>query len=162
MQVLFAGGDSGNRTHDLLNAIQALYQLSYIPICFFGRCEEQTCAELLPRRFSAFLPSRLLAFDGADGAAFFAGAAVNADIGIDLILSIALRNRVYGASIRASAAGDAIFRNFMCHDLLPPNNFFSTCKSKPLRFCRFYYNINFYIRKDLARGYFQIFSTFFC
>ena len=28
------GGDSGNRTHDLLNAIQALYQLSYIPMKF--------------------------------------------------------------------------------------------------------------------------------
>ena len=29
---VLCGGDSGNRTHDLLNAIQALYQLSYIPV----------------------------------------------------------------------------------------------------------------------------------
>ena len=42
------GGDSGNRTHDLLNAIQALYQLSYIPVWVRphgGRRKEQTCAE---------------------------------------------------------------------------------------------------------------------
>ena len=28
----FCGGDSGSRTHDLLNAIQALSQLSYTPL----------------------------------------------------------------------------------------------------------------------------------
>lgn len=27
-------GDEGNRTPDLLNAIQALYQLSYVPVRF--------------------------------------------------------------------------------------------------------------------------------
>ncbi len=32
MQLLLFGGDSGDRTHDLLNAIQALSQLSYTPI----------------------------------------------------------------------------------------------------------------------------------
>ena len=29
----FSGGDGGDRTHDLLNAIQALSQLSYAPVC---------------------------------------------------------------------------------------------------------------------------------
>ena len=31
---LFASGDGGSRTHDLLNAIQALSQLSYAPEIF--------------------------------------------------------------------------------------------------------------------------------
>ena len=31
---LFFGGDKGTRIPDLLNAIQALYQLSYTPMCF--------------------------------------------------------------------------------------------------------------------------------
>ena len=31
------GGDSGARTHDLLNAIQALSQLSYIPVFYLTR-----------------------------------------------------------------------------------------------------------------------------
>ena len=30
--VFFYGGDGGSRTHDLLNAIQALSQLSYTPV----------------------------------------------------------------------------------------------------------------------------------
>ena len=29
---LFSGGDKGSRTPDLLNAIETLYQLSYIPM----------------------------------------------------------------------------------------------------------------------------------
>ncbi len=29
---LFTGGDKGSRTPDLLNAIETLYQLSYIPV----------------------------------------------------------------------------------------------------------------------------------
>ena len=33
MDVLFLGGDKRDRTADLLNAIQALSQLSYTPIC---------------------------------------------------------------------------------------------------------------------------------
>lgn len=83
----------------------------------------KTCAENTFRagRF-IFYAFRLLPFDRADGAALFASAAVDADIGIDLILGVALRNRIHGASICASAAGDAVFRNFMCHILLPPNN----------------------------------------
>ena len=30
--LIFIGGDKGSRTPDLLNAIETLYQLSYIPI----------------------------------------------------------------------------------------------------------------------------------
>ena len=30
------GGDGGDRTHDLLNAIQALSQLSYAPECLYS------------------------------------------------------------------------------------------------------------------------------
>ena len=34
MDLFIFGGDSGDRTHDLLNAIQALSQLSYTPIWY--------------------------------------------------------------------------------------------------------------------------------
>ena len=33
LSTCFFGGDGGDRTHDLLNAIQALSQLSYAPEC---------------------------------------------------------------------------------------------------------------------------------
>ena len=112
--------------------------MSYIPVkirsdtprifVFQFMQKNKTCAESLPRRLSRFILC-LLAFDRADGASFFASAAIDAHIGIDLVLCIALGNRVYGAGIRASAAGNAIFRNFMCHDLLPPNDLFSTAKA---------------------------------
>ena len=32
VKCIFFGGDKGSRTPDLLNAIETLYQLSYIPI----------------------------------------------------------------------------------------------------------------------------------
>ena len=55
----FGGGDSGNRTHDLLNAIQALYQLSYIPIfsSFYGKtCAEPRSAQVICRILLNYSP----------------------------------------------------------------------------------------------------------
>ena len=144
------GGDSGNRTHDLLNAIQALYQLSYIPILFiflnlpriamglprFGNGlyisfrKDKNLRGNFPRRFLLFFVGPLLlAFDGADRASFFARTAIDANVRIDLVLRISLGNRVHRAGFGASAAGDAIFGNFMCHDHLPPKNFDLSAKS---------------------------------
>ena len=115
------GGDKRTRTVHLLNAIQALYQMSYIPVIYYSflLCRIANAVKLArsfpPRnRFYRRLQT-LFAFDRADGATVFAGTAVDADVRIDLILGIALRNRVHGAGIRTSAARNAIFRNFMCH-----------------------------------------------
>ena len=133
--------------------------MSYIPVkirsdtprifVFQFMQKNKTCAESLPRRLSRFILC-LLAFDRADGASFFASAAIDANIGIDLVLRIALGNRVYGAGIRASAAGNAIFRNFVRHDLLPPNRLYGTSRSH-------YYIIP---RKN-SKGFLRRFSDFF-
>ena len=40
MDVLFFGGDKRDRTADLLNAIQALSQLSYTPKCVCSPTEQ--------------------------------------------------------------------------------------------------------------------------
>ena len=123
------GGDKRTRTVHLLNAIQALYQMSYIPIfniiCTLpARPSLCAAAKLFPcAEFSAqgCFFTRLLRFDRADRATFFAGAAVDAHVRIDLILGISLRNRIDRAGIRARTAGNAIFRNLVSHCTLPPN-----------------------------------------
>jgi hypothetical protein len=46
--------------------------------------------------------------------------ALDALIGIDFILAIALADSVYGTSLSTSATSDAIVGNFVCHDYIPP------------------------------------------
>lgn len=102
------------------------------------------------RAESSVLNRSVFRFDRADGAAVFTGSAIDADIRIDLILRVSLRNRVHRASIRASAAGNAIFRNFVRHDLLPPNRLYGTSRG-------YYYIIT---RKN-SKGFLRRFSDFF-
>ena len=45
-----------------------------------------------------------------------AGTAVNAGIGIDLVLSISLRDSSYGANLRTASALYTCIRNLICHD----------------------------------------------
>ena len=138
--LFWLGGDSGNRTHDLLNAIQALYQLSYIPFLNLSARKNLRGAKLRARQLP--FPFDLLAFDRADRASVFARTAIDAHVRIDLVLRVTLRNRVYGASVRACAARNAIFRNFMCHVLIPPMKLIK-------RITRFFYYITTYpISKD--------------
>ena len=100
-----------------MNAIQALYQMSYIP-------EKNTaCAGRRPAQPVLLLFELLFRLDRADGAAFFASAAIDANVRIDLILRVALGDRAHRAGVCASAAGNAIRRNDMCHCLLPPIEF---------------------------------------
>ena len=53
-------------------------------------------------------------------ASSFASAAVNASVRINNILAVTLRNSSYGAAVSASAASDAIIRNLICHNKIPP------------------------------------------
>ena len=57
----------------------------------------------------------LLRLDRADGASVFAGAAVDAGIGIDDVLRATGSDRVDGAGICACAAGDAFIGNYVSH-----------------------------------------------
>ena len=55
-----------------------------------------------------------------NGASLSARTAAYALVCVDNVLSIAFRNATGGASISASAASDAIIRNLVCHNNLPP------------------------------------------
>ena len=58
------------------------------------------------------------------GSAYRAGAsasaAANAGVSVDNVLAVTLGNCVYRTSLSASAASDAIVRNYVCHIDLPP------------------------------------------
>ena len=56
----------------------------------------------------------------AHGANIRAAAALRADIGIDDVFAITLRNRGNGAFCLARTASDAFVRNFVCHEKAPP------------------------------------------
>ena len=89
-------------------------------------------------------------FDGADGAAVFTRAAVDADVRIDLILGVALGDGADGAGFCAGAARDAFFRNFMCHcSFLRVYNCSLPC---------LYYNISAKNSKDFAADFFDFFE----
>ena len=104
-----------------MNAIQALYQMSYIPV--FG-CKGRTKpARGGPAQDAVSVNKLLFRLDRADRAASFASAAIDANVRIDLILRVALGDRAHRAGVCASAAGNAIRRNDMCHCLLPPIEF---------------------------------------
>lgn len=47
-------------------------------------------------------------------------AAINASVSVDNILAVALRDSAYRTSISASAASDALVRNYICHSCFPP------------------------------------------
>ena len=57
----------------------------------------------------------LLSLDRADGAAVFAGAAIDARSGVNDVRRVAGSDRVYGAGIGAGAAGNALVRNYVSH-----------------------------------------------
>ena len=57
----------------------------------------------------------LLSLGCADRAGALASAAVDAGIRVNYILAIPLGNSADRASVRASAAGNAIIGNFVCH-----------------------------------------------
>lgn len=69
---------------------------------------------------SAFYVVELVRLGSADRAVTRASAAVDASVGVDNILAVALGNRVYGAALCASAASDALIGNLICHSELPP------------------------------------------
>ena len=54
------------------------------------------------------------------GAGIAASAAVHAGVGVDLEMSLALRNCAGGASVDTSAAADAGIIDCVCHCKLPP------------------------------------------
>lgn len=54
--------------------------------------------------------------DSLGGALLGASAAVDAGVGVDLIVLCALRDRLGGANIYAAAARDAGVGNNVCHD----------------------------------------------
>ena len=56
-------------------------------------------------------------FDGAHGALLSAGTAGSADIGIDLVLGLALRDSLDRALIRAGTAGNAAVGDSVSHDI---------------------------------------------
>ena len=58
---------------------------------------------------------KLLSRGSSDRACVSASAAVNANIGVDNV-RCALGNSLYGAACCASAAADAIFTDFVCHN----------------------------------------------
>ena len=66
----------------------------------------------------AHLDSNELAFlDGADGALISTGTAGNADIGVDLVLAVALRDSANRALVSTSAAGDTSISNDVSHGI---------------------------------------------
>ena len=71
------------------------------------------------RRLIAFFQkkNKLLFLDSFGGALISAGAAGNADVGIDLELAVALGNSLNGALIGAGAAGNASVSNLESHDV---------------------------------------------
>ena len=71
------------------------------------------------RHFSVppfFARSALLSLDGFGGAVGSASAAINAGIGVDDVLGIALGNCLNGAVLGASAALDASVSDFVSHE----------------------------------------------
>jgi hypothetical protein len=58
----------------------------------------------------------LFSLDSAGGAGAFAGAAVDAGIGVDFVLGIAFSDSFYGAFASASAAGNAFIGDYVCHN----------------------------------------------
>ena len=60
---------------------------------------------------------RLLLHDGFGGAVIDAGAAADADIGIDDVDLVTLRNSLDGAVVDASAALNASLSDPVCHDI---------------------------------------------
>ena len=59
---------------------------------------------------------RLLLHDSFNGAVVNAGAAANADVGVDDVLLVALGDSLNGAVLGAGAALDASVRNDVSHD----------------------------------------------
>lgn len=56
----------------------------------------------------------------ANRAGACASAAANASVSVDNVLAVTLGNCVYRTSLSASAASDAIVRNYICHNSIPP------------------------------------------
>ena len=54
-----------------------------------------------------------------------ASTAANAGVSVDNVLAVTLGNCVYRAALSASAASDAIVRNYVCHIDLPPYKYCS-------------------------------------
>ena len=61
----------------------------------------------------------LFGFDSAGGAAVFASAAVDANVGIDNILAVTFGYSGYRAYSCASTAHYAFIRNYVCHEVPP-------------------------------------------
>ena len=60
--------------------------------------------------------------DGAGGAGISAGTAIDAGIGVDDVLAVALGNSAHGAGIGASAAAHASIADDIGHWNTPPNS----------------------------------------
>ena len=57
----------------------------------------------------------LLSLGSLNGASVCAGAAVDALVSVDLVLAVSLVDSLGGAVLSASAAGNAIIANLVCH-----------------------------------------------
>ena len=62
----------------------------------------------------------LFCLGSANGAGTLARAALDAHIGVDLIMILALGDSANGASAFARAAGDASISDLISHGILPP------------------------------------------
>ena len=67
-----------------------------------------------PRHLFSYV-CRLALLRSANGTCACASAAVDASVSVDNVLAVTLGNCVYGAAISASAASDALVRNYVCH-----------------------------------------------
>ena len=70
------------------------------------------------KAFNAFY--RLFFTNRANRAVSSTTSARNADVGVNVVLSVSLRDSVYGAVSRAASARQACIVNFECHQFLPP------------------------------------------
>lgn len=69
--------------------------------------------------FSAMYPESALG-RCANRAGTCTSTAVNAGSCVDNVLAVTLRNSIYRTSLSAGAASDALVRNNVCHNSIPP------------------------------------------
>ena len=83
-----------------------------------GRHNKKSGEDISPLFVHKALISAL--YRSANRASTSASAAVDASVSVDNVLTIALRDRVYGAAICACAARDALIIDYICHFSIPP------------------------------------------
>ena len=85
----------------------------------------------------------LLSLGSLNGASVCARAAVDALVSVDLVLAVSLVDSLGGAVLSASAAGDAIIANLVCHCSILHTYLLTTAHRTEVAYRLLYHNFDF-------------------